>query len=225
MNFNDECIPLKTEGTGLPLLFSEGRSLYRCKNERIESNSNNKSHYSTLEALKEWYEKKGEVDRFLIGHMSSEFLVECSFEGKICPQKYIHVFINFRYGNCITINKKYQDKEHEIFRTSNTGVGSGLILKLNLETEYYLPSTHTVGAKVIIHDPSEDPNPEEEGYILTPGYENLISVRQTIVQRLPAPYKDHCTDYETEETASIKNKNECIRACIQGHNFCTMRLR
>ncbi|GIY80428.1 hypothetical protein CDAR_262711, partial [Caerostris darwini] len=209
MNFNDECNPLKTEGIGLPLLFSERRSLYRCENERIESNSKNKSHYSTLEALKEWYEKD-EVDRFLIGHMSSEFLVECSFEGKICPQKYIHVFINFRYGNCITINKRYQDKEQEILRTSNTGVGSGLILKLNLETEYYLPSTHTVGAKVIIHDPSEDPNPEEEGYILTPGYENLISVRQTIVQRLPAPYKDQCTDYRAEETASIKNKNECI---------------
>ncbi|GFY68500.1 acid-sensing ion channel 5 [Trichonephila inaurata madagascariensis] len=82
-----------------------------------------------------------------------------------------------------------------------------------------LPTVHIQGAKIIIHDPSEIPSPEEDGFIVGPGYEAIISLKQTILRRLPFPYKDHCVDYKAEGKKYIFNKNDCVRTCIQEHNF------
>ncbi|GFT99640.1 acid-sensing ion channel 1, partial [Nephila pilipes] len=98
------------------------------------------------------------------------------------------------------------------------GAGSGLILKLNLETDKYASITHTKGAIITIHNPEEIPNPEENGFIVSPGYETSISLRQTVVRRLPAPYKDRCLNYKSKAN-EYSNKNECIRSCVQDHNF------
>ncbi|XP_055932789.1 FMRFamide-activated amiloride-sensitive sodium channel-like [Argiope bruennichi] len=122
-------------------------------------------------------------------------------------------FVTFRYGNCITFNK------HSNLHTSKIGVGSGLILKLELECFCYLPTTDTYGARILIHDPNEKPNPEEEGFNISPGYEILISMKKIITQRLPAPYKDKCMDYKKRTNGSPVSKNDCVRRCIQEKNF------
>ncbi|KAF8781979.1 Degenerin mec-10 like protein [Argiope bruennichi] len=77
----------------------------------------------------------------------------------------------------------------------------------------------TYGARILIHDPNEKPNPEEEGFNISPGYEILISMKKIITQRLPAPYKDKCMDYKKRTNGSPVNKNDCVRRCIQEKNF------
>ncbi|GBM60452.1 Acid-sensing ion channel 3 [Araneus ventricosus] len=123
--------------------------------------------------------------------------------------------VSSRYGNCITFNKKA--KGAEILQTSRTGFGGGLVLDLQLESLQYTAISHTYGVKVVVHDPDEKPCLEEEGFIASPGYETSISLKQTVFRRLPPPYKDKCSNYETE--ALIKSKSGCIRACLQNKNF------
>ncbi|XP_055938173.1 degenerin mec-4-like [Argiope bruennichi] len=125
--------------------------------------------------------------------------------------------MNFRFGNCITFNKGTEDTEP--LKVSQTGVESGLVLKLHLETDQYQPTTHTVGARMMLHDPYTTPSAEEEGFIISPGYETSVSLKQTVVSRLPAPYTDKCLDYKNQTSFFASNRNECIRKCIQNQNF------
>ncbi|GFS51861.1 acid-sensing ion channel 4 [Trichonephila clavipes] len=144
---------------------------------------------------------------FQQGHTLSDFLEECLFNGRSCSATYLSHFVHHRFGNCITFNKKVEGKE--LLQVSETGINSGLILHLNLRSCKSLPTVHIQGAKVIIHDPSEIPSPEEDGFIVGPGYEAIISLKQTIMRRLPLPYKDRCLNYKAEGKKNIFNKNDC----------------
>ncbi|GFV60924.1 acid-sensing ion channel 3 [Trichonephila clavipes] len=106
----------------------------------------------------------------------------------------------------------------ESVQVSNVGVESGLILKLNLDIVPYAQISHTEGGIITINSPEEIPNPEEDGFIASPKYETLISLRQTVVYRLPAPYKNQCLDYKAKKKGFV-NRNECIRKCVQVNNF------
>ncbi|GBL76555.1 hypothetical protein AVEN_53286-1 [Araneus ventricosus] len=123
----------------------------------------------------------------------------------------------FRYGNCITFNQKALNRVP--LRISKVGIGSGLILNLNLQTHKYIHTTTTVGARIIIHDPNEIPNSEDEGFIFGPGYEASIALKHTIHRRLPAPYEDKCKDYKHETEDFVNSQKACIRSCIQEENF------
>ncbi|GFS85668.1 amiloride-sensitive sodium channel subunit delta [Nephila pilipes] len=158
-----------------------------------------------------------ETHRFQLGHDPKHFVDDCSFNGRICSKFRLKDFINYRYGNCITFNERIQGIEP--LQISETGFSSGLVMKLNIETCYYLPNTHTRGVRVVIHNPTEIPKPEEDGFNLSPGYETTISLRQQIIHRLPSPYKDHCIHYKAQENSTSNNKIECIRTCIQKYNF------
>ncbi|XP_055927981.1 degenerin mec-10-like [Argiope bruennichi] len=175
-----------------------------------------KGYDLTLNFVDHYY-NMDETLRFQKGHLPWIFLEECSFGGKICSPAQLSYFLNLRYGNCITFNKRNPHASSSL-RTSETGIGSGLILKLNLESVFYQPITHTVGAKIVVHEPSEYPNPEGDGYIISPGYETLISLKQSVFHRLPAPYQDKCRDYKSEKRTFMMSKNQCIRSCIQQEN-------
>ncbi|GBN49831.1 Degenerin mec-10 [Araneus ventricosus] len=196
---------------GEPLRFSERQDLYHCKkykNSSIISQAENNPH---LEFLKKWYQM-GEDQRYVEGHDPLQFIQECTFNGKICSKQYLNNFSNLRYGNCVTFNKK--SNVVKLLKSSKTGFENGLILTLYIEQHFYMASTSTIGASIIIHDPDDIPTPEEKGYILAPGYETVIGIKQTILKRLPAPYQDQCVDYKARSEEFTRSKDECIRKCI-----------
>ncbi|GBN28541.1 Degenerin-like protein unc-105 [Araneus ventricosus] len=125
--------------------------------------------------------------------------------------------MNFRYGNCFTFNKRNEGMKPLL--VSETGYKSGLHMELNLNIDEYLNTTHTIGAKIIIHEPTENPNPEDDGFIVSPGYEFTVSLKQTVYHRLSSPYKDHCFNYNSQAGNAMRSKNSCIRTCIQRKNF------
>lgn len=45
-----------------------------------------------------------------------------------------------------------------------------------MEQDEYLPLTNTAGFKVIVHDPSEPPFPEDGGILVGPGVETSIGL-------------------------------------------------
>ncbi|XP_055938022.1 FMRFamide-activated amiloride-sensitive sodium channel-like [Argiope bruennichi] len=98
-------------------------------------------------------------------------------------------------------------------------MNSGLALTLYLMTVGYQSTVHTFGAKIVIHDPNQTPNPEDEGLFINPGHDTLISLKQTLYRRLSHPYPDGCKDYDADISSKIRTKNDCIRACIQMESY------
>ncbi|GIY05791.1 acid-sensing ion channel 3 [Caerostris darwini] len=213
--WSEESIKLSPD---IKLIFSERRSLQNCNRYNNGTFAVNKKKEKRLKFLTEYYTISDE-QRLFLGINTSEFLDECSFNNRRCSSIHLTNFSDLRYGNCISFNKKL--KGEETLRISETGFGSGLILKFRLNLQYYLDTTHTLGAKVVIHDPKDSPDLEEEGYIIGPGSQISISLKQTVHQRLPAPYKDKCLDYSTQTNAYMTNRNNCIRSCIQIKNYDT----
>ncbi|GBM21969.1 Acid-sensing ion channel 4 [Araneus ventricosus] len=197
----------------MPLIISEFRSLYHCRNGTEERK---KANDSSLKFLIHYYSKDVK-QRYEMGIQPSRFIKNCSFNNKICSTSDITNFTNFRYGNCIIFNKQKRGKE--LLRTSQIGHGNGLILELNMFHKMYTKMEHTLGLKVIIHHPMANPSAEDDGFIVSPGFETSVSLRQTIYRRLPKPYKDHCMNYGADKNNPVRNKNECIRRCIQVKNF------
>ncbi|GBN28604.1 Degenerin-like protein asic-1 [Araneus ventricosus] len=199
--------------TGTPLIYSESRGLYNCQNR---SDGKDEGNERILNFLMIYY-GLDEEKRFELGIDPTRFLEICSFNRRICSASYLDLFMSFRYGNCITFNKRNEGMKPLLI--SETGYKSGLHMELNLNIDENLNTTHTIGAKIIIHEPTENPNPEEDGFIVSPGYEFTVSLKQTVYRRLSAPYKDHCFNYDSQGDNAMRSKNACIRTCIQRKNF------
>ncbi|GIY16708.1 degenerin mec-10 [Caerostris darwini] len=117
---------------------------------------------------------------------------------------------NFRYGNCYTINDNKQ-------MLASAGSSKGLELILNVEPEEYVSISHTIGLRIVIHNPMDNADPEGNGINIFPGYETDISLSQTIIRRLPAPYKDKCVSYA--DNAFQQSQTQCMQHCIQEYNY------
>ncbi|GIY81644.1 amiloride-sensitive sodium channel subunit alpha [Caerostris darwini] len=193
---------------GAPLLISERRSIFQCNDKQIINSA------TAQKSLIDYYRLSAK-GRYAAGHRHLELIQKCVFRDHPCRDHYFTLFQNFRYGNCVTFNKRIQNTT--ALSVSETGPGSGLILELYLEE--FLYTSHIVGARVIIHDPDSTPSPEDEGFNISPGYETFVSLKKTTTYRLPAPFRDKCVDYRECKGFSISNKNECVRACIQVQNY------
>lgn len=156
--------------------------------------------------------------RKAFGHQINDLIRGCSFNGEPCSFHYFSYLQSLRYGNCYTFNK-FSVEDDTVLKTSSVGMINGLDLVLNFDPEDYVPVTTSVGARVIIHDPRDDPNPSDEGVNIGPGFETTLAIKQTCVSRLPTPYKDHCITYGTDKSARGGNRKECVRSCIQEENY------
>ncbi|GBN15065.1 Degenerin mec-10 [Araneus ventricosus] len=192
-----------------PLLMSELISFHGCKMLQNGTNFQNKINGLASNFMKQ-YDTLNELRQ-----EPSQFIDECSFNGKKCSLDYIKPLTHLRFGNCVTFNSRVTNAEP--WRTSETGVKSGLILEIRLITDKGF--SQTKGAKIVVHNTNDEPDPEESGYVISPGYETSISLRQTVFRRLPAPYKDNCIDYKSQNKLFIRSKNQCIRSCIQEQNI------
>ncbi|GBM48912.1 hypothetical protein AVEN_91875-1 [Araneus ventricosus] len=85
-----------------------------------------------------------------------------------------------------------------------------------MEYGYNTQATDSAGARIAIHDSAELPDLESSGLSITPGFETSISLRQTLIHRLPSPYKDRCVHYKTSNRYNQTDQNDCVYSCIQG---------
>ncbi|GIY36195.1 acid-sensing ion channel 1 [Caerostris extrusa] len=133
---------------GVPLVLSESNSLYSCEKTTNVSHTSDKNKDMKWQFLQEYY-GMSETKRSKRGHKPLYYVTECSFKGQKCDKTHLTFFYNWQFGNCVTFNK------NNSLRISEIGFGSGLTLMLDLESDYYLDTTHTVGAKVVIQDSDE----------------------------------------------------------------------
>ncbi|GFQ81439.1 hypothetical protein TNCT_540921 [Trichonephila clavata] len=198
------------------LVMSERTGLHSCTSEFRGSSDAEKDN--TIQFLK-IYSALNSKERKKAGYKSEEFIKLCSFNGKSCSAEDFTEFHNLRYGNCFTFNKFYQNKSKPL-TISQSGDQSGLVLVLDLLYLYYLNISSTIGARIIIHDPKAGPSPEETGINIAAGYETSLALTQTVITRLPAPYRDHCSEYKNENIWPYhESLNKCVRNCIQDNSF------
>ncbi|GFY37026.1 acid-sensing ion channel 1 [Trichonephila inaurata madagascariensis] len=202
-------------GSGFTFKLPERRNFQSCYSQL------NGKRQKDADNFTEFFEKYSElkqVKRRFYGHQLKDLIQSCSFRGKPYDKDQFSYFFNARYGNCFTFNScdddSYDPKEE--LAVTSTGRESGLELILNVEHEQYLPISHTIGGRIVIHN-SLNPDPEGSGISIIPGYETDILLQQTSILRLPAPYKDECVFYNDD--SSIKNQAACIESCLQDYNL------
>ncbi|GFY74836.1 hypothetical protein TNIN_370151 [Trichonephila inaurata madagascariensis] len=206
-------------GAEIPNLFMSKRTgLYSCSSE-FSGNSDAEKD-DTIHFLKT-YLAVSEERRKEAGYKSEEFITQCSFNGKPCSVKDFAEFQSLRYGNCFTFNK-FNQNISETLMISQTGDQNGLVLVLDLSHLDYLKISSTIGARVIIHDPKEEPSFVDTGNNIAAGYETSVMLSETFFGRLRSPYRDHCGEYKGKNIWPYhESYNKCKRICIQEVSFKT----
>ncbi|XP_076308702.1 epithelial sodium channel subunit alpha-like isoform X2 [Tachypleus tridentatus] len=173
----------------------------------------------TLQEFINEYAKLTDLARKELGHSAEKLIIGCTFEGVTCSPMNFTRFSSFEYGNCYTFNSALNEYNYTFSPIVSRSVGSfsGLSLELNLESYDYLYSTPSVGARVVIHDPREQPMAEYHGLDISPGFETSVALKKNTIHRLPAPYQDNCKEYNFNagENGLNTDQEDCIRHCIQ----------
>nr|XP_042909832.1 amiloride-sensitive sodium channel subunit alpha-like [Parasteatoda tepidariorum] len=152
-----------------------------------------------------------------IGEQASSFIRSCSINGAICSIEEFSFVQSFRHGNCYTFNKRKKNDLNP-FVSSMNKLNLGLELVLDLHLKQYMRETQAIGAKILIHHPKDEPNIEEEGITVSPGFETSISMSKMQIVRLPYPFRDQCIHYELDDKNPFCNQQDCVRSCIQNFN-------
>ena len=205
---------LGNSGVFESFLMSERRSSISCskqfsgnKNQNLEDMTNFLAKYIKLK-----YE-----ERKLSGNELKDLILYCFVDDKPCEESHFNYFQNTQYGNCFTFNKKKNNSA--TLKVPIGGKTTELEMILDLSHYIYLDVTSSQGTRIIIHDPNEDPNPEENGINISPGFETSVKVKQVNYRRLMAPYPDKCIEYQKKGNAPGENQRECIQICIQELNL------
>ncbi|GFT73029.1 FMRFamide-activated amiloride-sensitive sodium channel, partial [Nephila pilipes] len=119
--------------------------------------------------------------RFHYGHQKEDFIILCSFNGEKCSLSDFNLHLDNMYGNCFTFNKANSSKPP--LETSFVGPNSGLTLELNVQSDDYILLTKSVGARVVIHDPYQEPTPQDQGINVSPGFETTLGLSKLGMQR------------------------------------------
>ncbi|XP_035207598.1 acid-sensing ion channel 2-like [Stegodyphus dumicola] len=179
-------------------------------------NEKEKSYINQAKTFMNHYTNTDADSRRCYGYMLNELIQKCSFNSVPCKESDFTFFQSMQYGNCYTFNKASRSNT-PLRNVSKVGSNNGLELELDLNVYSYLDLTQSVGARVVIHSPDEDPNPEDDGINISPGFETHISMIKTSVQRLPAPYRDKCFNYKKDNSVKmrVRSQLDCVRQCIQ----------
>ncbi|GIY16700.1 acid-sensing ion channel 1 [Caerostris darwini] len=189
------------------LSLSERQSIRTCK-----THFRGKQHKDT-DSYVEFLDKYFALDQdkhYRFGHKVDELVMNCSFNGKSCNSTFFWRSWNFRYGNCYTINGSKQ-------MLTSAASSKGLELILHVKPKDYVSVSHTIGMRIVIHNPVDNADPEGNGINIFPGCETDISLSQTIIRRLPAPYKDKCVSYANNPF--YQSQAQCMQHCIQEYNY------
>lgn len=155
------------------------------------------------------------------GYQFSELVEFCSFGGFVpCDERNFTLFRNLQYGNCFTFNKDNGIDHRPKLTSHQLGSDFGLELILNVHADDYVNVTPSVGMRLVIHNPDEDPDPVESGVNISPGFEVHLAMTKSSLRRLPPPYRDRCLDYKgANNPLPFRSQLECVRNCTQSTSF------
>lgn len=211
----------KTNGRLIP---ASGRtfviSLRRYISSLSDKNSSSARQLAEeMASFNNFYSNLNDGERETVGYHVSEVIRGCKFDNKQCFYENFTLFQNLEYGNCYTFNNRKNNSETNL-KSYRIGPDSGLDLTLDVGAGYYMSITPSVGMRIIIHNPYEDPDPVESGINISPDFEMQIAITKSTIRRLPPPYKDQCYDYDNgEEAFGFSSQLACVRNCTQTTSY------
>ncbi|XP_038078279.1 amiloride-sensitive sodium channel subunit beta-like isoform X2 [Patiria miniata] len=132
-------------------------------------------------------------ERSKTGHHLNDMLLKCTFQEKPCSPKNFSTIYNSRYGNCYTFNSGF--KGVEAINVTKVGPTYGLSMELYIQQDLYITGVETgAGVRIMVHNQTDMPFPEDKGANVAPGTESFIGIFRVMVNRLPLPYGD-CADH------------------------------
>ncbi|XP_076071955.1 acid-sensing ion channel 1A-like [Mytilus galloprovincialis] len=104
-----------------------------------------------------------------------------------------------QWGKCFTYNSNEKLPTEGRVKGSMTGSATALTFYINIKQDEYVFNTNmAAGVKIILHDPEEEPDVNNKGFISSPGMSTYVSMKMTKYKYLPAPYKaggdQYCID-------------------------------
>ena len=150
-------------------------------------------------------------------------LLECVWKERQCYPENFTRFHHPLYGNCFSFNAGFDDarKTRAMETTSMPGPRDGLTVQLYAEEDEYVPLVaDSVGARILIHDQGQAPQPEDTGYTLSAGFATALEIRKVDITRLPLPYNSaNCSDdsyqYQTQVQAYWPTANYSMPVCTK----------
>lgn len=170
------------------------------------------------ELWKSLYIAQNYRSRVAYGHQPEDFIVSCRFGDKTCSEQDFKLSASFNYGNCYTFNAV---KDTNYLLVKELGPVGGLELELDVEASKYTEYTQGAGVKIQIHNPHQEHNIEYEGFNLSPGFLTYIGLSKHGSIRLPSPYKDHCRQYEKNDSQKFCY-DRCANAIV--YDLCSCNL-
>nr|XP_015222677.1 PREDICTED: amiloride-sensitive sodium channel subunit gamma-like isoform X3 [Lepisosteus oculatus] len=174
------------------------------------------------------FNELSDEEKIEMGHQLEDMLIYCNYHGQACNTSFFSGFINYKFGNCYTFNSQKSTDirgnpiSSEVLNTTKAGFMHGLHMELFIQqTEYVKDITHSAGIRLLIHDHSATPFPEDEGVNIPPGTETDIGMMKVEIQRLKSPFGSHCTDgegfrnYYHDLYGSRYTRESCKRTCAQ----------
>ncbi|KAM5146528.1 epithelial sodium channel subunit gamma-like [Mantella aurantiaca] len=213
------------QDSGLDLIHRRNRSHV---NSTAEFQDETLQYASAFNKFASEFNQLSDEQKTEMGHQLEDMLIFCNFHGQECNSSYFSRFINYKFGNCYTFNsqKPIDFKGNTVstkpLNITKAGFMYGLHLELFIQQiEYVKDMTHAAGIRLLIHDQSQMPFPEDEGVNVPPGAETDIGMMKVHIDRLKSPYASQCT-----EGGDIKNfyknvygsgytREACKRTCAQ----------
>ncbi|CAC5402984.1 ASIC4 [Mytilus coruscus] len=95
-----------------------------------------------------------------------------------------------QWGKCFTYNANEKLQKEGRVKGSMTGSATALTFYIDVKQDEYVFNTNiAAGVKIVLHDPEEEPDVNNKGFISSPGMSTYVSMKMTKYKYLPAPYK------------------------------------
>ncbi|OWF34802.1 degenerin deg-1-like [Mizuhopecten yessoensis] len=148
--------------------------------------------------------------RFQSGHLLSDMLLSCAFDGRDCSSSNFTRYQTAEYGNCFTL-------EAENFVATSPGPEYGLSVILYMQNEEYIHGiTQGYGARITVHQKDTIPFPADNGFYASTSFETSIGLKLVDITRQPTPY-GKCNlgaDFKAMYNQTY-NRQSCLVICEQ----------
>ncbi|KAI0240783.1 Acid-sensing ion channel 4-A [Lamellibrachia satsuma] len=183
------------------------------------------TEFQTQERFGRLFDRLSRKQRQKAGHQLSDMLLSCSWNGRPCNAKNFTHFNNYLYGNCFTFNGVASNKN---LTTTRSGPLYGLSMRLFVEQFEYLESlSDAAGVRLVVHNQTSMPFPEDDGISISPGTKTFVGLRRHMTTQLSQPYgncADHTTKENLEQNAYVQqvptveySLQACTKTCFQRH--------
>ncbi|XP_077865926.1 uncharacterized protein LOC102805083 [Saccoglossus kowalevskii] len=153
----------------------------------------------------------------IMGHQIDDFILQCTYDKKKCNLSEFYEFQHDKYGNCFTFNHGFDTK---IRQATKSGADYGLKLTLFTEqNEYISLFGQQSGVRVVIHNPSTKPFPEDEGVYVKPGAVTAVSIKQNEWTRKGPPFGNCSTHFPESDVKYNYSSLACQKQCLQDYLF------